>query len=102
MMSRASRRRLYKSKAWQKCRDAYYISKFGICERCGGAGIIVHHKIPITDENVNDPSITLNFENLELLCLDCHNKEHFGEMPMSDEVAFDEFGNLKKRIPPGI
>lgn len=49
-MSRASRRRLYKSKAWQKCRDAYYISRFGICERCGGPGVIVHHKIPITAE----------------------------------------------------
>ena len=102
VMSRASRRRLYKSKAWQKCRDAYYISRFGICERCGGPGVIVHHKIPITDKNIWDPNITLNFDNLELVCIECHNKEHFGEKVMSDEIAFDEFGNLQRKHPPGL
>ena len=36
-------------------------------------GYIVHHKCYIDTSNVFDPNITLNFENLELLCLDCHN-----------------------------
>ena len=40
-------------------------------------GYIVHHKCYIDTSNVFDSNITLNFENLELLCLDCHNKEHF-------------------------
>ena len=54
-------------------------------------GDIVHHKIRITAENVHDPEITLNFENLELLCRRCHNDEHFAN---EDIYFFDEDGNL--------
>lgn len=36
----------------------------------------VHHKKHLTPKNINDPEITLNWDNLELLCLDCHRKEH--------------------------
>lgn len=39
-------------------------------------GEIVHHKNYITTSNIYEPEITINFNNLELLCLDCHNKEH--------------------------
>ena len=35
----------------------------------------MHHRIPLTAENVTNPKITLNWENLELLCKDCHDKE---------------------------
>ena len=53
----------------------------GLCERCLAKGIIkqgdhVHHKIELTPENMNDPSVAYNFDNLELLCFDCHQKEH--------------------------
>lgn len=40
-------------------------------------GYIVHHKSYIDVKNIWDTGITLNFDNLELLCIDCHNKEHF-------------------------
>lgn len=83
----------YKSKAWQECRDAFFKSKFGICERCGDPGVIVHHKVHLTPGNINDPNVTLNWENLELLCQDCHNKEH-GGASTADGLAFDEDGNL--------
>ena len=33
----------YRSKAWRSCRDCYYLSQHGICQRCNGAGEIVHH-----------------------------------------------------------
>lgn len=69
--------KFYLSSAWIKCRKAYYIYRFGICERCGRPGVIVHHKKYLTPGNINDPSITMNFNNLELLCRECHNKEHF-------------------------
>lgn len=36
----------------------------------------MHHKKHLTPKNINDPEITLNWDNLELLCLDCHQKEH--------------------------
>jgi len=72
---------LYKSKAWQECRDGYARSVGGLCERCLARGIyrageIVHHKIHLTPENVGDPRVALAWENLELLCRDCHGAEH--------------------------
>lgn len=72
----------YSSTAWKNARRAYAKSVGGCCERCermgmyGVPGDIVHHKIRITAENVNNPAITLNFKNLELLCRDCHAAEH--------------------------
>ena len=72
---------LYKSKAWQHCRDSYIRSVGGLCERCLKKGLIVpgeivHHKVYISPDNINDPAITLNPDNLELLCRDCHAEEH--------------------------
>lgn len=88
-------RSFYKSKAWRECRHAFFVSKYGLCERCGGSGLIVHHKIYLTPDNINDPSISLNWDNLELLCQDCHNKEHFAKFsPTRDDLVFDDQGNL--------
>ena len=71
----------YKSKAWQRCRSAFAKSRGGLCERCYRSGIIkageiVHHKIHLTPENISDPAVTLSWDNLELLCRDCHGAEH--------------------------
>ena len=83
----------YKSKAWQKCR-AEYISKVGgLCERCLKRGIvkpgyIVHHKEYINLDNLDDPAVLLNHENLEYLCFDCHQREHFARKRRY-EVAVD-------------
>lgn len=77
----------YNSKAWKQCRSSYIRSVHGLCERCVKEGIrkkdgtiptgdIVHHKIHLNEMNINDPSITLNHNNLEYLCLECHNKHH--------------------------
>lgn len=92
-------KKFYKSTAWRQCRDAYFISQHGICERCNDPGKIVHHLIVLTPENINDPNITLNFELLELLCQDCHNKEHHGEsVVLAEGLMFDEDGNLVRRV----
>lgn len=52
----------------------------GICAKCGKVFDIdelrPHHKIEITLENLDDPNITLNPDNIEVLCADCHNTEH--------------------------
>ena len=71
----------YKSSAWMKCARAYRKEKGGLCERCWKNGLItqgeeVHHKIRLTPENINDPAIALNWDNLELLCKNCHLEEH--------------------------
>lgn len=76
--------KFYKTKAWERCRAAYLSSVGGLCERCKQEGRIVpaeivHHKIYLQEENYQDPSIALNFDNLEALCQNCHNQEHFKE-----------------------
>ena len=71
----------YNSGAWKECRESFKKSKRYLCEDCLAKGMftpgeIVHHITHITPENVNDPSITLNFNNLRLLCRKCHGEEH--------------------------
>ena len=89
----------YKSKAWKQARELCILSHNGLCERCLAqgktvAGNYVHHKTYITTDNINDASITLNQDNLELLCFDCHQQEHFGK---ADDFYFDEDGNFFPR-----
>ena len=78
-----------------KCARAYKREKGGLCERCYADGKItagdeVHHKIRLTPENLGDPSIALNWDNLELLCKDCHIKEHKGTRWRADEMGHVE------------
>lgn len=84
----------YKSKAWEDCRFAFLQSKFGLCERCGGAASIVHHKVRLTPQNINNPDVTLNWNNLEALCQECHNEEHHSTNATADGLCFDESGDL--------
>jgi 5-methylcytosine-specific restriction endonuclease McrA len=87
-------RRFYKSAAWKKCRESYIAKVFGLCERCGAGGKIVHHKIYLNERNINEPNVTLAHENLELLCHECHNQEHMGQKPIANGLRFDDNGNL--------
>jgi hypothetical protein len=91
--------KFYKSKAWQECRQAYFIYRHGICERCGRPGEIVHHKEYLTPANINDPNITMGFDNLELLCQDCHNKEHSKQPSIKEGLTFDAEGNPVQSPP---
>ncbi len=80
-MAQAFSRAFYNSQAWKSCRDAYRRSKSGLCERCLKRGIIkpgaeVHHIRPLTPDNIGNPNVTLNWDNLELLCKDCHAAQH--------------------------
>ena len=86
--------KFYRSQAWRKARAAYLDAHNHICERCGRAASIVHHKRHITPENVSDPSVTLDPANFEALCLDCHNAEHFGAGSTAPGLTFDGEGNL--------
>lgn len=80
-MAKEFAKSFYKSKAWLKCRESYISSIHGLCERCSDKGIIksgliLHHKIELNPKNINDPDVTLNHDNLEYLCLECHNEHH--------------------------
>ena len=91
----------YESGIWKQTRRAYRKSKYGLCERCGGVGKIVHHKIWLTPMNIHDEAITLGWDNLELLCIDCHNREHMTTAAISEGLAFDQDGNVVRAgCPP--
>lgn len=80
-MSKPYAKQFYNSRDWVACRDAYLSERMkidgGMCERCRKeAGREVHHKIVLNPDNIHDPSVALNHENLQLLCRDCHFAVH--------------------------
>lgn len=83
--------RFYHSKQWKKVSTAYMMSRSYICERCGRPATICHHKKYLNGRNVNDPDISLSFDNLEALCQECHNQEHSRKMSLT---RFDGAGNV--------
>lgn len=88
-------KRFYKSKAWKDTRKAYAASVGGLCEDCLARGLykageIVHHRQVLTPENISDPSVTLAWDNLKLVCRDCHAKEHGN----TKRYKVDEFGKV--------
>ena len=85
----------YNSPAWKSCRESYKKYRRGLCERClergiYRAGVIVHHRIHLSPENIGDPNVSLSFDNLMLLCRDCHAEVHKPER----RYKFDELGRI--------
>lgn len=71
----------YRSRAWIDCKRAYAASVGGLCEECRAKGkiepgVIVHHIVHLNPQNIGDPTISLAFSNLKLLCHACHDKTH--------------------------
>lgn len=96
-------RKFYKSKQWKDTRASYLSSVHGLCERCEKKGMtvpakLVHHKQYLRPTNIDDPSITLDWRNLEALCQDCHAWEHHGQYgPTVEGLTFDDQGNLIRK-----
>jgi len=89
----------YNSKAWRELRLYVCQSRHWTCEECGGYGNQVHHIVEITPDNINDPNVTLNENNLQLLCEECHNGKRRLERDVEEGLYFDDFGNLVKYPP---
>lgn len=108
-MAKAYAKKFYNSKEWKMCRANYIKStKGGLCEQCiknnkYTPGYIVDHKEELTPENINDHEITLNHNNLQYLCLECHNIKTFGtkEDVIREGLMFDEKGNLIEIVEGG-
>jgi shikimate kinase len=67
------------------------IASGGVCARCNKvyadkSKFIVHHIVPLQPGDYTKPELSLNMANLEVLCMDCHNKEH------------DRFANEKRVV----
>ena len=89
--------RFYAGPAWRKCRRSF-LKAHPLCERCLKRGDVVpakiaHHKIYITPENINDPESTLNWDNLQAVCQDCHNIIH-GEKQETLSYRFGPDGQI--------
>ena len=89
-------RQFYSGNAWKNTREAYRKSKQNLCERCLEKGIItgadiVHHKIHLTPDNINNPDISLNWDNLECVCINHHAQIHSGKVK---RWTVDEWGHI--------
>ena len=79
-----------------------------LCVKCAEIGKVipaeeVHHIIHLSPKNINDPSISLNMDNLISLCREHHFEEHRGEHGRGRQVQeaypyeFDENGMLRPK-----
>lgn len=95
-MAREFARKFYDSSAWKKTRKAFIDYRIsidgGMCQKCKDAlGYIVDHIEELTPDNINNPTITLSFDNFQYLCLKCHNTKTFGEKE-NERYYFDSRG----------
>lgn len=92
----------YDGKKWNKLRKKYIEDRQaidgGLCETCHEAvGVIVHHNdIWIDENNIDNPDVTLNYDNLKLDCIACHNREKKDEQ----ERERYRFGPDGEVLPP--
>lgn len=89
----------YKSQRWKKVRHAYLSSQNYICERCGRLAEMVHHKVYLTEDNINNIDFTCNWDNLEALCNTCHQAEHNKGDVIRDDLCFSADGQLMRKPP---
>lgn len=88
------------------CRKSYIAKRIsidgGLCEECReNVGRIVHHKILLTPNNINNPYISLNHENLKFDCKDCHDKEEKHFIKSKQLLCeFDDKGQPTPKMPP--
>lgn len=93
-MAREFAKWLYNSAKWKRVRLSYIASVHGLCEECGGAGYIVHHKIHLTPQNINDHNIAFGFNNLKYVCKNCHEREHNPNPTTVKGAKFDSNGDM--------
>lgn len=99
-MAKEFAKSFYNSAEWKKCRRSYIAYRRGVdggmCESCHEKpGYIVHHKEELQPWNINDPDITLGFDNLKYDCHICHNKENCkDEVEGLAEYVFLENGEV--------
>ncbi|MDL2254473.1 HNH endonuclease [Ruminococcaceae bacterium OttesenSCG-928-I18] len=69
-----------------------------ICERCAERNVLehadtAHHRVHLSPENISDPEVTLNWENLMGVCRECHAEVH-GKTER--RIRYDEGGRVIK------
>lgn len=105
-MAKAWAKAFYKSDAWKSCRLGYIAERKridgGMCEACGDRlGYIVHHKITLTQHNIQDPDVALSWQHLAYECKPCHDlhEGHGINRSILPVCEFDFDGNPVKIRP---
>ena len=112
-MSYGIRKDFYQSKAWKQVRKNVWIKQNLLCAICNKPvyvdGLsdylpkekrrtgIVHHKIWLDNNNIQDDNITLNEDNLIGICKECHELVHHENKSCRKDMIFDEDGYIIKR-----
>lgn len=103
-MSTPKLQAFYKSNKWETFISNLRAERtnadgFIICEKCGkpilkAYDCIGHHITELTDSNVDDVTISLNPENIQLLHFKCHNEVHerFGYNGRQQQNVFIIYG----------
>ena len=110
-MSYGNRKLFYNSKLWKSVRRSVWIKQNLLCAVCHKPvyvdGIseylpkesrrtgIVHHKIWLDNNNIENDDITINENNLIGVCKECHENIHHANMSCRKDMMFDEDGNIK-------
>lgn len=81
-----SAKALYKSKQWRDLLEKIKLERVSengelLCGHCGKPILkkydcIGHHSIELTADNLNDYSVSLNPDNIQLIHFECHNQIH--------------------------
>ena len=74
------RKKIYNDKKWLDIREVALLRDSLLCQECLRKGIyteakIVHHIVELKD----DVTKAYDLDNLESVCVACHNKEHKGK-----------------------
>ena len=109
-MAKPWAKKFYRSKEWQVTREYILKRDNYLCQRCGEPAEEIHHIIRLTPQNITDPKVTMNPDNLISLCKNCHFEEHKTEKIVARikankkvdedcEYEFDENGFLIRKSP---
>ena len=112
-MSYGARKQFYNSKLWKDVKQSIWLKQNLLCGICNKPvyvdGLsewlpkdkrrtgIVHHKVWLDNQNINDDNITINEDNLIGVCKECHENIHHANMACRKDIMFDDEGNVIPR-----
>lgn len=73
------------------------------CRICGARATDVDHIKELTSDNISNRNVSLNMDNLQSLCHECHTKKTMEDkgkkvFDCADEYFFDADGNILPRV----
>ena len=90
----------YKSQIWKDARAHALKRDHYRCRDCGALAEEVHHEIWLTKENINDPNVSVNVDNLVSLCYKCHKNRHERKEKTMCAVSGYRFAPDGSILPP--